>query len=313
MPQQSHRYVSPDFLIRKLHWRWSSWLCASLVSAAVQAGVEFHTAPSAFNTAVAGFASRGTEAWSTATATQPVVVTDPLSPGVPKGPFPNGSSAVVGIRVQSNALAHNPTQPSPGAGLFYAPAGFTGTSGNTQPTKQLSVWLTNDSFDIIFTTIGQKVSRAVSLSPMYYRIFSPHNAGTIGIRVYNQANQFLGNTIITNVPDCLESAYVGIVTTGSDTLGRINLWSTSRDVVGADNITVYDAPAALPTLRAAGASDDVFSFTLEGQAGQRYAILAGNSVGIWNPLQTNLLSGGSTILTFPIENSTRFFRAQWVP
>jgi hypothetical protein len=288
-------------------------LLAGLIVTTANAGVTFYTTSSMFNPAVTSFNLRGTENWSTATGTEIANVSDPLLPGVANGPLPTGSSVTVGVRAQSNSLGNNPTHPAPGLGMVYAPAGFVGVSGNLQPTKQVSGNVTNSSFDLIFTNIGQSVPRAASLSPMYYRISSANNSATVTVRVYNQANTLLGSTTVANVKDCLEDAYLGIVTTDSDTLGRINIWATAKDVPGADNIAVYDAAPIPPTLKAVSRTGKNFTFKLAGQAGHRYAIQSGTNLVNWQSIQTNTLATNSIQLTITATNNLRFYRAQWLP
>ncbi|MEI9865959.1 MAG: hypothetical protein WDN00_15690 [Limisphaerales bacterium] len=278
-----------------------------------KAGVTFYTTSGTFNPAVGSFILRGTETWSTATATSASNMADPLIPGVANGPFPTGSSVAVGVRAQGNSLGNNPATLAPGPGLFYAPAGFVGFSGNAQPTKQVSANKTNASFDLIFTNIAQNIPRAASLSPMYYRILSPNNSVTLTVRVYNQANTLLGSTTVAGVPDCLETAYLGIVTTGSDTLGRINIWATTQDVSGADNIAVYGAAPIASTLKAISRTGNNFTFKLDGQAGQRYAIQSGTNLVNWQSVQTNTLATNSIQLTITATSNLRFYRAQWLP
>jgi len=276
------------------------------------AGVGFHTTSNTFNSAVTGLVYRGVENWSSAGNAPFAAVSDPLSPGVAKGPFPNGTAVAVGIRVQSNSLGNNPTNVSFGAGMFYAPTGFVGNSGNAQPSNQLSTTKTNESFDIIFNTIGQNLPRAVSFSPMYYR-GGLNNSATLTIRVYNQANTLLGTTTVPNVQDCLETAYLGIVTTGSDTVGRVNIWVSNTDVVGADNILVYGGLPAAPVLQSPSWSANAFAFRLDGEAGQRYAIQTSTTLTNWQPVQTNTLTTNSIQLSITATNKFRFHRAQWVP
>lgn len=276
------------------------------------AGVNFHTTSNTFNSAVSSLVFRGVENWSSAGNAPYAAVSNPLSPGVAKGPFPSGTAVAVGIQVQSNSLGNNPTNVASGAGMFYAPSGFVGNSGNAQPSNQLSGTKTNESFDIIFNTIGQNLPRAVALSAMYYQ-GGLNSTGTLTIRVYNQANTLLGTTTVPNVPDCLETGYIGIVTTGSDTLGRVNIWASPTDVPGADNILVYGGAPAAAMLQSPAFSANTFEFRLNGEAGQRYAIQTSTNLTSWQPLQTNLLTTNSLQLSFPATNKFRFHRAQWIP
>jgi hypothetical protein len=100
-------------------------------------------------------------------------------------------------------------------------------------------------------------------------------------------------------------------------LGDIALAGTSfSNNLPAPSITLYVLPpGGPPTLRSPGSgSGNLFNFHLNGQPGQRYAILSSSNLAAWQPLQTNLLAGTNTALvTVNTTNSTRFYRAQWIP
>lgn len=285
-------------------------ILSAMVATAANAGVNFYTTSNSFNSALGGLVFRGGENWSSATNTQIALVSDPLLPGVPKAPFPNGSSVAAGIQVQSNSLDGNPTNTAPGNGMAHAPAGYVGLSGNAQPSAQISGNLPGDSFDMIFLTNGASVVRAVAFTPTYYR-GGVSNSANLTIRAYNQTNALIGVTTVSNVQDCLENAYIGIIATGGDVLKRVNIWAAATDATGADNILVYGTPA--PSLRTLSWAAGNFTFELNGQSGFRYAIQAGTNLTSWQPVQTNLLTTNVTQLSVIGTNKFRFYRAQWLP
>jgi hypothetical protein len=171
-----------------------------------------------------------------------------LQPGIANGPFPGGTSVASGITVQSNTLA-NPATLSPRGinGLTFAPTGTAGVSGNLQPSNQLSSNSNGDSFDIRFSVALGMVPRAVDLSPMYYRVGSANNTGTLTIRVFDSNNVLQGTTTVANVGDCLENGYIGIVLPTNLVLGRVNVSTGgTTDVSGADNIRVFGTPVPEP-------------------------------------------------------------------
>ncbi len=294
-----------------------------LAGGRADAGVIFYFTTNDFASAASSLILSGTEDWSSAGNAPATSLSDPLSPGVPNGPFANGSSVGAGVQVQSNALGDNPTNTAPGHGLYYAPAGFVGVSGNVQPSDQVSANAPNDGFDMIFQSPGGSTPKAVTFSPMYYELgggggdagYLPNVSGSadLTIRVYNQNNAFLGSATVSNVQDCLENAYLGITTTGGDTLGRVNVWATSTDTSGADNIAVYADAAPSPTLHALNWTSGNFTLRLDGLSNQSYAILSSSNLVNWNYLQTNLLSSNSIQLTLAATNTLRFYRAQRVP
>jgi hypothetical protein len=280
------------------------------------AGVEFQTTLPAFTAAATSFSLMGTENWSSAGNAPAAAISDPLAPGVANGPFATGTSVASGIQVQSNTLGESATNTMPGGGLFYAPMGFAGQSGNKQPSNQVSVNLQNESFDIIFSSVAGKAPRAVSLVPTFYRLGN-NTVGSVTIQVYNQANILIGSNIVANVQDSLESAFIGITTTGSDVLGRVNLWASTSDAVGADNISVYGSAgggggtgAKLFGLQLAGSS---FSVRLDAEPGQRFRILASTDLTTWVPVQTNTLTSASQQLTLPASGNARFYQAELLP
>lgn len=125
------------------------------------------------------------------------------------------------------------------SGLYYAPTGSPGNSGNLEPSNQISSNNAGDSFDIIFANAGAKSPVGVDLSAMYYRILSLNNSSNLTINVYDKSNVFLASTTVNNVPDVLETGYIGFVVGNGQSLGRINISAGSQDVAGADNIRVF--------------------------------------------------------------------------
>jgi len=210
-----------------------------VLSTPISASVVFFSTPAEFATVLDSLTLMGTEDWSSASDAPAQLIDDPLLPGVAKGPFPNGSSVDAGVTVQSNSLGDNPTNAPGGSLMYYAPAGFVGWSGNVQPSEQLGASFGGHGFDLILSEVGGNTPVAVEFSPMFYLLNGFTNSASVTIRVFSPSNGFLGSTTVPNVEDCLEDAYVGILTTDGDSLGRVNIWATSTDVSGADNIAVY--------------------------------------------------------------------------
>jgi len=222
-------------------WTWI-WIGTLLSISDARAGVEFFVNdPAGFAAATASLGLLGSEDWSSGSGDLQTV-TDPLLPGVAKGPFPNGVNPATGMSVQSNTLGAVGTSPSPGGNLAFAPQGFVGESGNVQPSDQLSANQNDDGFDMIFGNGEVAEPTAVSLSPMFYRTSGLENAGTIAVRVFDETGTQLGTSSVPNVADVLETSFLGIVATDADRIGRVNLWTAPNAVAGADNIFVYQAP-----------------------------------------------------------------------
>lgn len=207
--------------------------------------------PDGFATAVEDLTASGVEDWSSgqgATAALPA----PLQPGVANGPFPNGTNPAIGLTLQINTGGANASVPTPGGELVFAPAGTPGVSGTAQPSNQVSANLNATSVDMVFADVGGQVPVAVSFSPMWYRTNptgGASNFGVVEVEVWGPGNGFEDSTTVTNVPDVLESKFVGI-RGEPGAIRRVNLWSLGVGVAGADNIRVYVAPE--PAAGAAG-------------------------------------------------------------
>jgi hypothetical protein len=107
--------------------------------------------------------------------------------------------------------------------------------------------------------------------------------------------------------------------TAANTISRLSdvslTGSSFSNTLPAQSITLFVVPGGTPpSLRNPTlASASSFSFWLDGQAGQRYAILGSSNLVNWIPVQTNQLTSNSLPVTLPATNAWRFFRAQWVP
>lgn len=220
-------------------------LCSTATT--VHAGVVFYATRQAFDAATSsGYVAMGVEDWSSAGNAGIASVGEPLRPGIASGVFPHGTNPATGLTVQSNSHVTSGNSVAPGAGLFYAPTGFTGLSGNQQPSNQLSANATGASFDMLFASVGDATPSALAFTPTYYRL-ATSNTGTITVKVFDESNGLLGTTTVPNVEDALEDAFLGIQTTDGDLLGRVNVWAGAIDTAGADDITVYAVPESSET------------------------------------------------------------------
>lgn len=195
-----------------------------------------------FNAATASFNLAGTEDFegSNLAPDMGTPLDDPLVPNTANGPFPSGTQASAGVSVRSNTLGGNPTSLSPhGAfGLSTASAGYAGT-----PSDQVSNNYEADSFDLTFAPSNGQYVRAVGMAPLYFgtgATTSTSHSGSLQIRVY-AADQttLLGTQTINNV-NYSGSSFLGVVSSGGDVIGRINIWDL--DAVnhwqGADDVSV---------------------------------------------------------------------------
>jgi len=195
-----------------------------------------------FGTATASFNLAGTESFEGSSLASGSITTldDPLVPNVANGPFPSGTLPSAGVSVRSNTLGGNPTSLSPrgASGLATASVGYLGS-----PSDQVSNNTEADSFDLTFAPSNGQFVRAVGIAPLYFdssATTSTSHSGSLQIRVY-AADQttLLGTQTITGV-DFSGSSFIGVVSSGGDVIGRINIWdlSASSHWQGADDVTV---------------------------------------------------------------------------
>lgn len=206
--------------------------------------------PGGFTAATTENAFIAGENWESSTLAPggSTILNDPLRPGVTNGVFLTGSNVAAGITAQSNTNRINPAVASPrGAGGLIATAlGFLGI-----PSDQLSPNFFGDSFDLIIHPAGGTVG-AVSLSPLFFDSAASSStsiAGTVIVRIYNDLDVLLGTQVLTGV-DFSQAAYLGILTTGGDTLRRINLATNNvNSTAAADDILVFAVPEPTSALQ----------------------------------------------------------------
>lgn len=87
------------------------------------------------------------------------------------------------------------------------------------------------------------------------------------------------------------------------------------NTVPPQSITLFVVPAgAAPQLQPGALAGNTFTFWLNGQTGQRYAVQRSTNLTTWQTLQTNLLNTPSLQLFFAATNLQKaFYRAQWTP
>ena len=222
-------------------------LVAAALSGPASAAIIFHTTPGAFNTAVSGLVGLGGEDFESSTLAPNNIVSfdDPLAPGAANSVFPTGTNPAIGMTVQSNTHVDNgaTTNPRGPNALATASAGFLGT-----PDDQISTNEVADSLDLIFASPVLEPIVAVGLRPLYFDSNSINASGSILVQVFDTSNSLLDSITIANVEYQNETAFIGIEATGSDDIGRINLFDgvASLHFQGADDITVFAAQPPAP-------------------------------------------------------------------
>ncbi len=86
------------------------------------------------------------------------------------------------------------------------------------------------------------------------------------------------------------------------------------NILPAQSVTLFVLPAGdPPQLRVSREPANTINLWLDGQAGQRYAMLSSGNLVSWQYLQTNTLASNSLHITVAATNAQRFYRAQWLP
>ena len=109
----------------------------------------------------------------------------------------------------------------------------------SSPTDQLIANFSNHSLDMLFDLDTQ----AVSFLPVFVDVTgNPNTRGPVEVEVYDLSNNLVGTTVVNDVSFLLTDIEVGVLATGSTTIGRINLYDGSLvDWQGADDISVFRA------------------------------------------------------------------------
>ena len=218
---------------------WPKTVIAFAVVAAAsitpaRAGVIFFPDAGVFAAAMAGATSLGFENFEGSTLAPVSIVgfSDPLTQGVPNGPYPAGLTAP--LTVQSNLLAGLAVTASPrGAdGLTAVSSGFFGAVSDVVLANTFV-----DSLDLIFATPDQ-------VSGVGFNTLSFAFAGGLVVQVYNTSNTLLGSAFTSGDPG--GTNFLGIQATGGDLIGRINIFSPDNRAEGADNVQIFGPAAPEP-------------------------------------------------------------------
>jgi hypothetical protein len=90
---------------------------------------------------------------------------------------------------------------------------------------------------------------------------------------------------------------------------------TLSNTLPAQSVTLFVLAAGTPPSLQAGAasSTNTFSFLLNGQTNQHYAILTSSDLLNWQAVHTNFLASSPAQIVLPATNTAMFYRAQWLP
>ncbi len=195
-----------------------------------EGGLVFFTNQAAFEQANedAGYLNKGVEDFEESTAPPggALAVFDPLVPGVPSFPpfFPNGLEGLDNIQVQSNVFGPDPVIPAPAGvdGMLALADGALGVVTSDVVVNNFP----GHSYDIILL---DAVTMSVGFNPVAFA------GGPINVRIYDTANNFLGENLFNANPFATE--FAGVISTVP--IGRINIFDPVRG--GGDNIQKWVA------------------------------------------------------------------------
>ena len=155
---------------------------------------------------------------------------DPLQFGVPNQPdgfpFPNGTQGLMNLTTQANTLGANPTVPSR-QGVNALAAGSIGFAGFTSDQVVVSTFV--NSIDLIFA--GGNVAVGGNVIDLL------GSQTGVNIRVYDTANNFLGESLVPG--NAAGTSFTGVISGGA-AIGRVNLFSPGAE--GMDNVQAYNVP-----------------------------------------------------------------------
>lgn len=202
-------------------------LLALAVPAATLADIAFYTSQTDFETAAtnAGYVFFELEDYEEADLPpgSAMGVDDPLWPGAPNGPSPNGLEGVSDMCVQSNMYSGPAPEPNPrGPQALLA---FSGSSGVTVVSNYFV-----DSHDLIFNDGAEKP--AVGFNTLDFL-----GGSGVLVSVYGPGEVLLGSTNVG--ADEVGTYFLGIVATNGQLIHRINIDSVIDGAEGADTIQTW--------------------------------------------------------------------------
>jgi hypothetical protein len=167
------------------------------------------------------------------------------------------------------------------------------------------------------TSVAATVSTNVDLVSAFAGVRSAD--GALTVMVIN--NQLTGTaTLALNLANYLPNGTAQVwQLTANNVISRLSdislVGNTLSDTLPAQSITLFVLPPGpVPQLTAAAVpAPNSFTFWLtNGVPGQRYVIMSSTDLPGWQPIQTNTLTTSSNGYSFPILDTQRFYRAQWV-
>lgn len=198
-----------------------SALTLGLSSGAAQAGLLFYSSEAAFDAAAPGLA---TQTFAAATTANGGVnsMSNPLNSSTNNGIFATGD-ILPGLSLSASG-SHA------GSDLAIGGVGF---SGNTNKSVYANFFV--ETLNLGFS-LG---AEAVGLGLLSI------GSSNFTLSFFDAADLLLGTTTVSGVPNGGSGMFFGVIATGGDEIGRINLSSTSGQAEGVDRVKFGNA-AAVP-------------------------------------------------------------------
>jgi len=171
------------------------------------------------------------------------------------------------------------------------------------------------------STFGDTSVSATGPNPDYVATFAATRStdGALTIMAINK--QIGSNTpVVITLTNYLPAGTAQVwQLTSANTISRLSdlafTGGTLSNTLPAQSITLFVLPAGTPPSLQSGAmsSTNTFSFLLNGQTNQHYAILTSSNLLNWQTIQTNTLASSPAQIILPATNTAMFYRAQWLP
>ena len=171
------------------------------------------------------------------------------------------------------------------------------------------------------STFGDTSVSATGPNPDYVSTFAATRSTDGGLTIMAINKQIGSNTpAIFTLTNFLPSGVAHVwQLTSANSISQLNdltfTGGAFSNTLPAQSVTLFVLPAGTPPSLQAGAisSTNTFSFLLNGQTNQHYAILASGNLLNWQPFQTNALVSNPAQIVVPASNVATFYRAQWLP
>ena len=195
---------------------------------------------------------------------------------------------------------------------------WTTPDASTPTYKAMKIYR---NYDGNKSTFGDTSISATGPNPDYMAAFAASRStdGALTVMVVNKpigsnnpVNITLTNFLPAGVAHVWQLTSANVISNLSDVSFT---GGTFSNFLPAQSITLFVIPTGTrPNLRPIGNStNQSVHFWLDGQVGQRYAILSSSNFLNWQTIQTNLQASNSINISVPATSRQQFYQAQWLP